>query len=256
MPAPSIRCLVTLPLVLSSLLTAAPAQATHCRPVDGGSATLAGIDAETRLAWLDRRLRIDGQHDLLWSALWGTTYGALTVGQLALWPTSNNKSDRAEKIVGASASMIGTLSTVILPPKAIADARWWARHYPAAVGREDVCSLVNIAEQLLVRDAADDEFGQGALVHLGNFIINGAAGFILGFGYGDWKAWGYTTIVGIAVGEIQNSTRPNESLEDLRRYRRGELDEKAVEKVHWALLPTFSHDNISSSIGGQFSLRW
>ncbi|HEX4456462.1 MAG TPA: hypothetical protein VIA18_00750 [Polyangia bacterium] len=247
---------MTLPLVLSSLLAATSAQATQCRAVDGGSAALEGIDAETRLAWLDRRLRIDGQHDLLWSALWGSAYGALTVGQLALWPTSNNTSDRAEKIVGASASMIGTLSTVILPPKAIADGRWWARHYPALVGRENPCAILNIAEQLLVRDAADDVFGEGPLVHIGNFIINGAAGLILGLGYNDWKAWGYTTIVGIVVGEIQNSTRPSESLEDLRRYRRGELDEKVVEKVHWALLPTFSHDNISSSFGGQFSLRW
>ncbi len=256
MPAPSFRCLVTLPLVLSSLLAATSAHATQCRVVDGGSPALAAIDAETRLAWLDRRLRIAGQHDLLWAAMWGSVYGALTVGQLALWPTSNNHTDRAEKVVGASASFIGTLSTVILPPKAIADARWWARHYALAAGHDDPCVLVNIAEQILVRDAADDEFGSGPLVHLGNFIINGAAGFILGFGYGDWKAWGYTTIVGIVVGEVQTATRPNESLEDLRRYRRGELDARVVEKVHWAVLPVFSHDNLSSSIGASFSLTW
>jgi hypothetical protein len=255
MPAPSLRRLVTLPLVLSSLLAATSAHATQCRAVDGGTPTLAAIDAETRLAWLDRRLRIDGQHDLLWSALWGSAYGALTIGQLALWPTSNNRSDRAEKIVGASASLIGTLSTVILPPKAIADSRWWARHYAAHSG-DDPCALLNIAEQILLRDAADDEFGSGPLVHIGNFFINSAAGLVLGFGYNDWKAWSYTTIVGIVVGEIQTATRPNESKEDLRRYLRGELDSQVVNNVHWAVLPVFSHDSLSSSLGAQLSLTW
>jgi hypothetical protein len=251
MLAPPFRRLVTLPLVLSSLLLATPAHATQCRAVDGGSPALAAIDAEKRLAWLDRRLRIDGQHDLLWAALWGSAYGALTIGQLALWPTSNNRQDRAEKIVGPSASLIGTLSVIILPPKAIADGRWWARHY-AASANDDPCALINTAEQLLLRDAADDEFGVGPLVHLGNFIINMAAGLVLGLGYNDWKAWGYTTIVGIAVGEVQTATRPNESLEDLKRYRRGELDSQVVNKVHWGLLPVFSHD----SLGAQLSLKW
>lgn len=252
MLAPSLRSLVTLPLVLSSLLLlATPAQATQCRAIEGGSSALESIDAETRLAWLDRRLRIDGQHDLLWAALWGSAYGALTVGQLALWPTATNTQERAEKIVGPAASLVGTLSVIILPPKAIADARWWARHY-AASPNEDKCSLINTAEQLLLRDAADDEFGVGPLVHLGNFIINIGAGLILGLGYHDWQAWGYTTIVGIAVGEVQTATRPNESLEDLKRYRRGELDVQNVNKVHWGLLPVFSHD----SIGAQLSLAW
>jgi hypothetical protein len=230
------RRLLTSLLLLASLLRATSAGATDCKLIDGGTPELAAISAEDRLAWLDRRLELDGKHALVWSSLWGSAFLGVTIVQAGLWPTSHSHVDRVEKVVGMTAAGIGVVSIVALPPKAILDARWWRRHrrlYP----HQDVCSQLNIAEQLLTRDAADDEFGTGPLVHIGNFALNIAAGLILGLGYNDWKAFAYSSIVGIAVGEIQTATRPAESREDLDRYQRGHFSERDREGIHWGFTP-------------------
>lgn len=236
MPATGLRRLLTTLLPFVVVLMPAGAQATDCKLIDGATPELAVKSAEERLAWLDQRLQLDGQHALVWSSLWGAAYLGLTAGQWALWPTAHSRVDKVEKIVGSSASFIGVLSVAALPPRATLDAHWWKRHrqmYP----NEDVCSLLNEAEQLLMRDADDDEFGSGPLVHLGNFIVNIAAGLILGLGYNDWRAWGYTTVVGIVVGEVQTATRPNESREDLDRYRRGHFARTEKGGLHWGITP-------------------
>jgi hypothetical protein len=239
--------------VALSCLTSARAQATECRALDGGSPALAAIDAETRLEWLDRHLHRAAVRATWWSVTWGTLYGGLTIGQAALLPSSDTTGDRAEKIVGASAAFIGVLSVAILPPKVIADSRWWARHRAAAPPELDRCALLNTGEQLLLRDAADDEFGIGPLVHIGNFVINVGAGLILGLGYDHWTAWAYTTIVGIVVGEIQVITRPIDAIEDLRRYRAGELESAPrAQRLQWAVAPVLSRDGG----GAQLLLRW
>jgi hypothetical protein len=240
-------------LAVLSCLAAPRARATQCRAVDGGTPRLAAIDAETRLGWLDRRLHRAARRATWWSIGWGSLYGGLTVGQLALLPTASSKGETAEKVVGATASFIGVLSVAILPPRVIADTRWWSRHRAAATPDTDPCALLADAEQLLIRDAADDEFGIGPLVHIGNFVINVAAGLVLGLGYDRWAAWSYTTLVGIAIGEIQVITRPTDALNDLAAYRAGELDGSArAERLQWAVAPLLSR----GGGGAQLTLRW
>ncbi len=211
-------------LVATLALVAAPAFAeTHCRAIDGGTPELAAIDAETRLAWLDRRLHDDAARARIWAWTWGVAYSTVTVveGSLALRP-GLSREDRAQDIVGASASFIGVMAGVLLPLKIMGDQRWWARHYARARG-DDVCSLLNTVERVFIRDAESEEFGVGPLVHIGNFAINIAAGLVLGLGYDRWAAFAYTTLVGIAVGEVQVATQPTDAIEDLRLYRRGQL---------------------------------
>jgi hypothetical protein len=239
---------------LSSSLTA---RATQCRAIDGGTPTLASIDAETRLAWLDQHLRVGARNSTLWSIAWGSVYGGLTIGQLALLPSSDGEGEVAEKVVGSTASFIGLLSVAILPPKIISDSRWWAkkRASAATMPNLDPCALLNMGEQLLIRDAADEEFGIGPLVHVGNFAINVAAGLVLGLGYGRWTAFSYTTVAGIVIGEVQVITRPINALTDLRSYRLGELDNRSdmrVPRLQWAMAPMVTRDG-----GGVTAvLRW
>jgi hypothetical protein len=243
-------------VLVAVLFPSLPARATQCRAIDGGNSIIANIDAETRLKWLDRHLHVAGRNSIIWSAAWGTVYGALTIGQLGLLPSSNGQGEIAEKVVGSVASFIGVLSVAILPPKVIGDARWWAhKRADAASLTMDPCALLNMGEQLLLRDAADEEFGIGPLVHVGNFVINVAAGLVLGLGYGRWEAFSYTTVAGIVIGEVQVITRPINAIIDLRSYRLGELDnanEMRIPKVQWALTPTFSRDGA----GAAFQLRW
>jgi hypothetical protein len=240
-------------LFVSQLLLVTPAHAaTYCRSIDGGSAALAAIDAETRLHWLDRRLSVDATRARIWAWTWGLGYSAITLGEVSLAIAANNTEDRARAIVGGSASAIGVLAGVILPLKIMRDQRWWERHYARAHG-EDVCSLLNTAELLFIRDAESEAFGVGPLVHIGNFAINIAAGLVLGFGYDNWKAFGYTTIVGIVVGEVQASTQPTDAVEDLRLYRAGKLDlPPNPPRLGLALAPM----PLRGGGGASLTLRW
>jgi hypothetical protein len=229
-------------LALSLLVAAVPARATHCRAPDGGSPTLAAIDAETRLRWLDQRLSIDAKRARIWSITWGMAYGTITIVQLALIPTSDDPGDRAEKVVGAASAFIGVLAGVALPPKIIHDQIWWEKHYSRSRA-DDPCALLNTAERLFARDADSEAFGVGPLVHVGNFAINVAAGLVLGLGYNRWSAFGYVTLVGIAVGEVQTITQPTDAIEDWRLYRAGQLDfVPHPPRLGYALAPFVTRD--------------
>jgi hypothetical protein len=253
---PSVRHLMayTVLFVTVACLWPGRARATQCRVPAGYSDKLASYDAETRLAWLEAKLRRGGVYSTWWSASWGVIYGGLTVGQLALLPTSANEGERDEKYVGAGAAFIGVLSVAILPPKIIADDRWWRKKKKTLAGNSDPCAMLNMVEQLMVRDAADDAFSIGPLVHVGNFVVNIGAGLILGLAFDRWQAWSYTTIVGIVIGEIQVITRPTTAMDALGSYKLGELDgpARAERKIQWALSPMATRDG-----GGmQLMLKW
>jgi hypothetical protein len=240
-------------VVLAQLSGPAVAGAdTHCRAIDGGNDALAAIDAHTRLAWLDARITSGAARARIWAWTWRAGYTAIVIGEAALAATSHQADDRAADIVGASSSAIGVLANVILPLKIMGDQRWWARHY-AANHDDDVCSLLNTLELVFIRDAESEAFGVGPLVHVGNFAINIAGGLILGFGWNRWSAFAYTSLVGIAVGEIQAITQPTDAIEDLRLYRRGELDPRPnPPRLGVAFAPLVLHDGGGASL----ILRW
>ncbi|MDB4967270.1 MAG: hypothetical protein JWN44_2959 [Myxococcales bacterium] len=238
-------------LILASA-GAAPAEATQCRAIEGGSPALAAIDAETRLRWLDRRISVDATRARIWAITWGMAYGTITIVELALLRNSTNTGDRAEKVVGASSAFIGVLAGAALPLKIMSDQAWWEKHF-ARSRSDDPCALLNTLEMLFIRDAESEAFGVGPLVHVGNFAINIAAGLILGLGYGRWSAFGYTSIVGIGVGEVQAATQPTDAIEDLRMYRRGELAPVSrVPRLGYAVAPMLRPDGG----GAMLTLSW
>ena len=209
-------------LVVSELLIVGRPHAAECRVIVGGSPALGAIDAETRLRWLDRHLRADAARARIWAWTWRAAYSGVTVVQVVRAGLATDSGDQAADIVGAASAFIGVAANVILPLKVMGDQRWWSKHYAHAAG-DDPCALLNTAELLFIRDAESEAFGVGPLTHVGNFIINIAGGLVLGLGYGRWSAFAYTSLVGIAVGEVQAATQPTDVIEDLRLYRAGQL---------------------------------
>jgi hypothetical protein len=239
-------------MVVATVLFSLRVEATQCRAIGGGSPALEAIDAETRLEWLTERFSVDARRAKIWSGLWTSAYGALTVAQLALLPTANSTGERAEKVVGAASSFIGFLAGLALPLKIMYDDGRWRRHLQRHAG-DDPCALLNTAELLLLRDAESEAFGVGPLVHVGNFAINIAGGLVLGLGYGRWSAFAYQTLVGIAVGEAQVITQPTDVIEDLRLYRAGQLDfHPRPPRLGVAMAPIIGRD----AFGGTLTLRW
>jgi hypothetical protein len=241
------------PALLVVLLTTASARATECRAIAGGSPALAAIDAETRLRWLDQRLAVDARRARIWAVTWGMFYGTVTIGELAIMTTQTTAGEKADNVAGAATAFIGLLSIAVIPLQIMPDQRWWEKHLKAHRG-DDLCALVNTAEQLLVRDAQSEAFGVSPLIHVGNFVLNIAAGLALGLAYNRWAAFGYTTLLGIAVGELQAGTQPTDAVEDLRLYKRGELDARPrpPRLGDLALLPMLRSDGG----GAMLLLRW
>jgi hypothetical protein len=232
---------------------ALPAHATDCQAIAGGTPALASIPAETRIAWIDRKLRLEAHNARLWSGLWGAGYGGITVTQTALALTQSDSGSRAENIVGAVASFIGVLAVVILPPSVERDQSWWEKHKLHLSPTEDPCATLATAERLLVRGADSEEFGIGPLVHIGNFAINIAAGLVLGIGFNRWSAFAYVGLVGIAVGEIQVVTQPTAMIDALRLYKNGTLgDGKQALRLHWGLMPWAQRDGAGASFSFTF----
>lgn len=244
---------VSVLVLLAQLTVARPASATHCRPIAGGSDALADLDAETRLRWLDQHLASGAARARIWAWTWRAAYSGVVVVEASLAATTDNASDRVSDIVGASSAFIGVAANVLLPLKVMGDQRWWAKHYARSQG-DDVCSLLNTAELLFIRDAESEEFGVGPLVHVGNFLINIAGGLIIGYvDNGRWAPFAYTSLVGIAVGEIQVATQPTDVVEDLRLYRAGRLSERPnPPRLGVALAPLPLRDGGGASL----MLRW
>jgi hypothetical protein len=243
--------LVTI-LLVAQLSHSAPARATQCRAIAGGSDALAAIDAEARLAWLDGRFKVDAARARIWATTFGLLYGALTVGQFALLPTVHTTGEQAEKITGGILSFIGVGAIVVLPLKIMGDERWWKKHRARVGSGGDPCALLNTAELLFVRDAESEAFGVGPLVHVGNFIINIAGGLVLGLGYGRWSAFAYQSLVGIAIGEVMTATQPTDVIEDLRLYRAGQLVPPTKPRLGLAFAPLVGRDQF----GATLALRW
>jgi hypothetical protein len=244
---------VALLIVVELLATGRAGAQQHCRSIAGGTATLEAIDAETRLHWLDQHLASGAARARIWAWTWRAAYSGVVIVETSLAATTNNDSDRVADIVGASSAFIGVAANVILPLKIMGDQSWWAKHYARSRG-DDVCSLVNTAELLFIRGAESEAFGVGPLVHVGNFLINIAGGLIIGYvDNGRWAPFLYTSIVGIAVGEIQVATQPTDAVEDLRLYRAGELAARPNRpRLGIAMAPLLLRDGGGASV----TLRW
>jgi hypothetical protein len=214
-----------------------PAGAVECAPINGAGAGLAHIDGEVRLRFLRERLRVGARHMRIWTWTWAGIYSTLTVGNLALLYGA----DRHEQIdygVGAGASFVGVLSIALAPQAVIADQYWLERRLRRAPPGTDVCALVADAERLLLRGAKSSAFGKSALVHAGSFAFNVGVGLLLGIGFHHWDQAAIQGLAGIAVGEVMILSQPNDTVEDLRRYRAGNLGlPPSFHKISWAVLP-------------------
>ncbi len=210
-------------MLLLVFVAARPSWAGECAVIEGGDPALAHIDASVRLRFLDERMDVAAHRGMAWAAGWGTTYSVLTITQLAITPAFSNPRERIDYYVGAGASFVGVITAIAMPPKVLADHRWWKRRLAHSPAGEDPCALLSDAERLLLRDAEAERKARSPVIHAGNMIFNIGIGALLGFVFDRWTAAAVNTFVGAAVGEIVIATNPTESIETLRHYRAGLL---------------------------------
>ena len=219
-----------LAVFLSSLATCGlsgfPAQAaTRCPAGAAGGEALGTIDGESRLHWIDTHLSATAHRAQVWSWGWGIGIVAATVGNLAPLPFVA-KSDRIDWYVGAGTTIVGIVPLLIAPLDVVGDAHRLHAEVLADTSADKVCRLLADAELILVRDAKNQEDGQRWWLHVGNVLLNTGVGLFLGLGYHHWGAGAWNAFGGSAIGEAIILTQPVQTIQDLRRYREGALDER------------------------------
>jgi hypothetical protein len=241
-------------LALSALFTVAvrPAWAdARCAPIAGGGARLGAVDAHLRLQFVDRALRHGARRARQWAWSWAGIYSGLTTYNLIRLDGADS-AGRIDDLVGASASAVGLLALTIKPLKVMSDQRRLERRLRLARPDEDVCAQLAYAEQLLVRDAASEKLGVGALTQAGSFAFNLGVSLLLGLGFGHWSQAALTGLIGIGVGELQIITQPTDVVDALARYQGADLGPSTGWLRGWALAPILGRDRAGFALAISF----
>jgi hypothetical protein len=191
-----------------------------CPAGAGGGATLASIDPELRLRFIDERLARTAHHAQVWTWGWGIGIGASTVANLIPLAFVAPE-DRIDWYVGAATTVIGIVPLIIAPLDVVEDSRALRGRLATRSATDDVCALLADAEKKLVRDAQNQADGQRWWLHVGNVALNTGVGLFLALGYHHWGAGAYNAILGTAIGEAIILTQPTSSIADLRTYQSG-----------------------------------
>jgi hypothetical protein len=237
--------------VLVLLLQAVGARAeTRCAAPTWGDSSLASIDAEQRLRFLREELRYSARRTRMWHWMWVAGYSGLTTYQLIYAGIDEER--RNVNLVGAAGAAVGVLSLVISPRKIMRDQKWLERRIASAGPHTDPCALLADAERLLERDARDQAFGKGVLIHTGTIVFNIGLGLVMGLALGDWQQAMITSVVGELIGEMQIATQPVHAVSVLSRYRHADLTPVRGHGLTVIALPTASKNSIGFQIAAQF----
>ena len=209
-------------LLLLALLAAPPAGATGCPEPTGASPSLRRVEAEARLSFIQERLRHDAARAHVWTGAWTGGYALMSVGQLAVTPFLS-PADRVDFYVGA-ASTVGAAAAVLAVPLDVMtdspalDARIGSKAGP------DTCAVLAEAERLLAKDAANEADSAGWMMQAANLSYNLAIGLVLGLVFKHWESGAINAGAGWLIGEAMILTQPTHLVDDLRRYREGQLE--------------------------------
>jgi len=186
-----------------------------------GQPALQHMQAQSRLRFIRERLRSDAHHARVWSYSWGAIYSSLAIGQFVAAPLVSHAS-APDFYVGGGASLIGLVPLVVTPLKVMGDEERLEESQVEPTGA-DPCALLAKAEELLIRDAANEAEGRSLLFHGGNVVVNAGISLIIGAGFGHWTSATISVLTGIATGEIMILTQPVGALNALHAYRNGDL---------------------------------
>jgi hypothetical protein len=151
------------------------------------------LDESLRAAAIEATLDSEQRRFEIWRWSWTAGYGALTVGSLALVP-STPPADRVDLYTGAVTSALAIAPPFLFPQPA----------HSCQPGPERLAC----AQATLDRVAAFQREGRGLLMHAINLAYNALAAGFLAIGYGRWRSAALTFAGGFALGELQIFTQP------------------------------------------------
>ncbi len=250
MLTPARRRLTTTTAIALVTLSAARGRADVC-PAPSFAPAVAGIDAETRRAFLERAFSREVSDIDLWSWSWGGVYTAGTIAQGVLLSLTQDHGKRIDYEVGVVSTGFGALSLTLLPLQLTLPLRSAARSLHGAGG--DPCLALARAEQTLRSVDKDQALAVSIVGDIGNVVVNLVFGGILG-AYGRWSTAAISVGVGIPIGEANGFTQPHHLRDVLDRYRAGQLDAHATPgpALTWAIVPLVA----PGTTGAALAMTW
>jgi hypothetical protein len=197
-PALARRRRIACGLVVAAALLArgADADASPC-PAPPDAPALAELDADARIAFLERAFDREIAAIDLWSWTWGSIYVGAAVVQSVAIPLVHAYGTRVDLAVGAVSAGIGSVSLFALPLEIT---------LPLRAARRDAddtqrCRLLADLEATLFRVEKQQRLSTGWVPHAGNVAFNAALAVVLGWGFGRWPSAALSAGIGTAVGE-------------------------------------------------------
>jgi hypothetical protein len=191
-------------------------------------------EPSARVAFLTQHLRSETQRAQRWTLGWTVGFSALAVGQLALVPVARsnrieafNRDRQPDLLIGAAASTVGLVTL-------LASRLTILRDGPAYLSLS--CPTESEGLAALKRSAESEALGTGPLMHVANAAFNVGVGLVLGIVFKRWQTALINTLVGTTIGELKILTQPTGSIDALRRFEAGGIEEKGS-AVTWELLP-------------------
>ena len=236
-------------LVVLALTAAATAHAVECAPPDGAASSLATVDADVRLRFLQHGMRHAARQARIWAWSSAGALGFAAGFQLLGATHVPDTGDQVDLYVGAASIGFSLAQLAIFFPRVTIDQWTLDRHVAHAGAATDRCALVAEAEYFLVRDARSEAIATGPTMQAATFLFNIGTGLVLGIAFDRWHSAAINMFVGAALGELQIVTQPTDSIELLRRYRAGELTPRKSERAssQWRVTPTVSRDGFGLS---------
>jgi hypothetical protein len=217
----------TMAFALLALPSASTVASETCASPRDAAASLATIDAQQRLAWIDAHLSTTAHRARLWT--WGWSAGLMVATAANLAPLAFVSADqRIDWYVGAGTTVIGIVPLLIAPLDVVADADQLRRAIAVHSSPDGTCALLADAEARLAKDAASQSDGRRWWLHVGNVLLNSGVGLFLGLGFHHWGAGVLNAISGSLIGEAIILTQPTGSIHDFAAYRAGKIGYQAA----------------------------
>jgi len=191
-----------------------------------------------RIQFIKNTLEHDKANTNLWWYGWLGAYSAATIGQGAVYFTSNEKRTRQDMALGAATTLLGAAGQLISP--IIPDRESiQLNSISEATGIERLNKLA-IAEKLLEECALREKLARSWKTHAMCSAVNLGGGLITWFGFNRsvWAGVGYFAL-NTAITETQILTQPTLARRNYKKYRQKYLENEEgvsyLPKVNWYL---------------------
>lgn len=196
-------------------------------PVSAGAAScpapefapgVASVDAEQRLAVVERALARAEDQSVKWGGFWRATFQTTAAVQFGLSLAAKTDADRIDLVAGGIKSSVGLVFSFLFRLPAERHAGPYADR-PWTEG--PLCARVAAAEEALERDARFERRGRSIgmqALGLGFNVVVGVAQYLL-----HKRLWSVllASATGAIVGEIRVFTQPTVASDALDAYRTG-----------------------------------